>query len=229
MELTGETISYRPVSRLAVAAAVTGVLASLALTTPMLWIVPLVGVALAVAGLLDVARPGAEKAGRAAALVGLALSVGFGVQAVTTALVSRWIVESRVEAVVGVWLDAIRDGRLSDARRMLSPSLLPHGDSPDAAFGGPGHRGHDHDHEPEVSIDTLPAVAALLGCGADALREVRCTGRDEETGERWVATVRLRSCGDGKAVALRLEVAPSAAKEGAQPVERWTILKIDET
>jgi hypothetical protein len=48
------------------------------------------------------------KAGRVAALAGLALSVGFGAQAVTTSVVSHWIMESRARAVINAWLDAAR-------------------------------------------------------------------------------------------------------------------------
>ena len=43
MEASGETISYRPVSKLAVAAAVLGLLSSLSITTPLLWVLPLAG------------------------------------------------------------------------------------------------------------------------------------------------------------------------------------------
>jgi hypothetical protein len=116
----GDATAYRPVSMLAVAAALAGVASSLALTTPMLWALPLVGVGLALAGLADVARPGAEKAGRMLALAGLALSVGFGAQAVTSAIVSRRIVEARAVATANAWIDAIREGRLADARAMAN-------------------------------------------------------------------------------------------------------------
>lgn len=229
MEASGDTISYRPVSKLAVAAAVVGALSSLALTTPLLWILPLLGVALAVAGLADVGRSGAEKAGRAAALMGLALSVGFGTQAVTTSFVSRWIMESRTRAVVNAWLDALAENRLADARSMISPQLLPQ-----AELGGdPGHGQPGHSHHPGEdggatgSIDSLPAVQAILRCGTAAVRDVRFTGRDEETGNDWCAQVRLSPCASGGAVDLRLQLMPFVAKEPTGRVERWTITKID--
>jgi len=230
MEASGETISYRPVSRLAVAAAVVGLLSSLALTTPLLWILPLVGVALAVVGLTDVARSGAEKAGRAAALVGLALSVGFGAQAVTTSVASRWIMENRSRAVVHAWLDALGENRLADARSMIAPDLLPRTESANHGQGNPGHGEPGHSHHPGEeagSIDSLPAVQAILRCGTAALRDVRSTGRDEESGERWCVQVRLGPCGDGGAVDLRLELAPIVANEPKRRVERWTIAKVD--
>ena len=230
MEATSDIVGYRPVSRLAVAACLAGVLSSLALTTPMLWAVPLVGVALAVVGLADVNRPGAEKAGHSLALAGLALSVGFGCQAVAATVVSGWITRSRVESVVHAWLDAVRDGRLAEAQSMLDPGLLPRRGDRGAPLP-PDHdhqHDHEHDHDDEPMIATLPAVAAAIACGASASRQVRCTGRDEETGEKWLARVRLDPCGDRGPLTLRLELFPAEAIEGKKRVERWRILLIEQ-
>ena len=230
METSGEVIGYRPVSRLAVAAAVAGVVSSLALTTPMLWILPLVGIALAAAALADVARTGAEKAGRGAALVGLALSVGFGVQAVTGTVVSRWIMESRSTATARAWLDAVRENRVADATSMMAPHLLPRPDGDRHGLGlkGPGDgHDHDHDHGATPGIDSLPAVKAILGCGGGAAADVRGAGRDEETGESWCVRVRLAPCTDGGAVDLRLALQPTVSQEAKRQVERWTIVKLE--
>lgn len=238
METTGEAITYRPVSRLAVAAAVTGVLSSLALTTPLLWILPLVGAALSAAALMDVAKVGAEKAGRAAALAGLALSVGFGAQAVTATMVSRWIMENRTQAAARAWLDAVRENRVADARSMMAPHLLPRSAADEQGLhaGHDHHHPHAHDHDHEhgdqgdgeaSGIASLPAVKAILGCGAAAVGDVQSAGRDEETGENWCARVRLTPCGDGGAVELRLELQPAVAQEAKQRVERWMIVKLE--
>jgi hypothetical protein len=230
MDAARETISYRPVSRLAVASVVLGALSSLALTTPLLWILPLAGTVLAVLGLADVTRSGAEKAGKVAALVGLALSVGFGAQAVTASIVSRWIMENRSTAVVHAWLDALGENRLADARSMIAPQLLPPAELDDNGHGNPGHGEPGHSHHPgeeHGSIASLPAVQAILRCGTAAVRDVRSTGRDEESGERWCVGVRLGPCGDGGAVDLRLELVPGVATEPKRRVERWTIARID--
>jgi len=113
-----ELPSYRPVSALAVIACIGGVCSSAALVAPILWMVPLVGVALSVAALADVARPPAGKAGRLAALAGLALSLGFGAQAATTAAASQWVTARRAEAAARYWFEAVCAGRLADARSM---------------------------------------------------------------------------------------------------------------
>jgi hypothetical protein len=209
MEPTSETISYRPVSKIAVAAALVGLLSSLALTSPLLWILPLLGIALAIVGLADATRSGAEKVGRAAALVGLALSVGFGAQAVTADVVSRRITESRVRAVASMWCDALQENRLADAQSMLSPHVLPAGAGEEPAIG------------------SLPAVMAIRGCGDTAVHSVQSTGRDEETGEQWNVRVRLSPCGDGGAVEVRLQLQSELVNEPTQRVERWTISQID--
>lgn len=223
MKTPGETIEYLPVSRPAVAAAAAGMLAAVALTTPLLWIIPVLGIVLAVAGLADVARPGAEKAGRGAALLGLALSVGFGTQAVTSTVVSRRITHSRAERVVQAWFDALREGRLEHAESMLAAGVLP-----PPEFAGPGvSHDHDHDHKPQSPIRAVPTVAAILACGDTAVPEVRCMGTDEEAGEGLSVRVRLAPCDDGRALDLRVAVGASTAKEKSRRVERWSILRIE--
>ena len=58
--------------------------------------------------------PGAPKAGRWAALAGLALALGFGAQAVATTATSEWLARSRAETATRFWLDAIAAGRRDD-------------------------------------------------------------------------------------------------------------------
>ena len=119
----GTVAGYRPVSAAAVAAAALGLASAVALVSPVLWVLPLVGVAVALAALADVGRPNAAKAGRLAALAGLGLSLGFGAQAVTTAAATEWLARGRAEAAVRFWLDAIASGRLDDARSMCAADV----------------------------------------------------------------------------------------------------------
>jgi hypothetical protein len=147
-----ELPSYRPVSALAVIACIGGVCSAAALVAPILWMVPLIGVALSVAALADVARPPAGKAGRLVALAGLALSLGFGAQAATTAAASQWVTARRAEAAARYWFEAVCAGRLADARSMA----MGEGD-------GDADRAAD-------AVDT-----ALGECGADRV-DVRCLG-----------------------------------------------------
>lgn len=111
---------YRPVSVLSVAAAGLGVASTLALVGPVFWMLPLVGTAVSWAALRDVARPGAAKAGRLAALAGLALALGCGTQAVVAATTTEWLARGRAEAAVAFWLESVAAGRLDDARGMCN-------------------------------------------------------------------------------------------------------------
>lgn len=223
-EATRETIDYAPVSRLAVAAAVAGAASALALATPLLWVLPLVGMALAIAGLSDVARTG--KAGRAVALAGLALSVGFGVQAVTMKWVSRRITEGRAAAVARLWLDAVRDDRLSDALGMLGPGTLPMAPH-DHDHAGPDAHGPEEKESLVARLAELPAVRAVRGCGGAATPSVRCTGMAEDAEDVWETSVRLTPCASGGDVVLLLQMAPSPAVGGRDAKERWRITRIE--
>ncbi len=118
---TGDVAGYRPVSALAVAAAASGAVSTLALAGPVFWVLPLLGAALSCAALVDVGRPGAPKAGRLAALAGLALAVGFGTQAVATVATAEWLARGRAEAAARFWLEAIVAGRRDDATAMGGP------------------------------------------------------------------------------------------------------------
>lgn len=142
----GAVAGYRPVSATAVAAAALGLASALALVSPVLWVLPLVGVAVALAALADVGRPHAAKAGRLAALTGLGLSLGFGAQAVTTAAATEWLARGRAEAAVRFWLDAIGSGRLDDARSMCATEVAAAVDRVAACGAAPGRVRHErHD------------------------------------------------------------------------------------
>jgi hypothetical protein len=111
---------YLPMSRLAVAAAALGGVSALALASPVFWVLPLVAIGIAVAALRDAARPEAPKAGRLAAVAGLALATGFGAQAVAAKATARSITAARAAAAARLWLDTIHEQRLADARSMCS-------------------------------------------------------------------------------------------------------------
>ena len=111
----GERPGYLPVSRLAVGAAVLGVSSALALVSPLFLVVPLVALTVSVAARADCERPGAPKAGRLAAIAGMALAIGFGAQAVSMLVVARAIAAGRAVAAAEMFLAAVRDGRTVDA------------------------------------------------------------------------------------------------------------------
>lgn len=119
-----QTIGYRPVSPLAVAALVAGAMSVLVLVTPLAAMIPLVAVALAVAALADLRRAEGRRAGRLLALIGLGLAVGFAAQATTGAMIDRWIARQRATAAAAAWIDAVCDERLTDAISMCAPGAF---------------------------------------------------------------------------------------------------------
>lgn len=221
MEPAQASGGYRAVSGLAVAALALGCLSSLALVSPMLWALPLLGVVLAAVSLADVSRAGAEKAGRAIALAGLALSIGFGAQAVTGRLVARRIMAARARAVTGVWLDSIRDGRLIDARGMVAPDLLPAA-SPLDAPPGPDTA----PESPESEFAALSVVARIIRCGGGE-REIECREVQQPEGLRWQVRVRLPRCTDGGSLDLDLELDPRRQRGKSGGVEQWLVTKFE--
>ena len=190
---------YRPVSRLAVAALATGAVSALAVVSQFAWVLPLVAIGLAVAALADVGRAGAAKAGRLAAVAGLALAVGFGTQAVTSSVVSRWLVERRAAATARLWLDAVRAGRLADAISVCGPRAVP------AGHGHPGEPLQSPQAAAEHAFGELPAVQAVRGCrGVPGVTAVVPAGDGEGA---WDVRLDLAACGLPQAT-LRVEVAP---------------------
>jgi hypothetical protein len=215
----GERGEYRPVSRLAVAAATLGVLSALALVSPLCWALPLVTAGLAVAALADVNRPGAPKAGGLAAVAGLALAVGFGTQAVSDAVATRWLVERRAVATARHWIDAVRAGRLADAISVCAPRVVP------AVVGTPSAPGPPPavaGAAVEKAFGGLAAVQAVAACGPAAAPRVLdvAAGTPEEEG--WIVRAALDACGRPEET-LRIVVEPTSVARPGGSVERWLV------
>ncbi len=204
---------YRPVSALAVAALGLGMLSAAALVSRAAWAVPLVAATVAAAALADIGRPGVRKAGRWAALAGLALAAGFGAQAVTTTVVGRAIAAGRAAAAARVWLDAIRSDRIADALSMCAADIRPPA-APDA---------DDAVADRITAFAALPVIRAVRECGATA--PVATTAAAAGTG--WQVRAALRPCVEpaGGDVTVAIDVEPLAAADPRETVERWIVTR----
>ncbi len=239
--------AYRPVSTLAVLALVAGCLSALALSTQVLWVLPLLAAGLAVVALRDTASGTPPKAGRGLALAGLALAVGFGCQAVGFAAADFWIARMRAVETVTSWQQAVRAGRWAEAREFCAPAALPAAGDPFAAGGQEPHdhageHSHDHEEHPDDSpaiqaFRQLPAVTAVSGCAEASI--AGCRRDDAYTPGSWRVTLALSGC-DGAVVTGRPKqvemillpelvrvplLTPGAT--GTQQVERWRIIRFD--
>lgn len=190
-----EVSGYRPVSSLAVAALFVGCMSALALVSPVFWVVPLVGAALALVAVRDVTGSGVAKAGGLAAVAGLALSLGFGAQAVTAAATARWLAAARAEAAAGFWLDVLCDGRVDDARSMCGPDAASRVDEAAACCGS---------ERPSIRCDGAGetpgawAVSAVRGsCRLNLVVEPALSTTGGRATERWLVTSIVRSPASG--------------------------------
>jgi hypothetical protein len=217
---TGAISDYRPVSPLAVAALVLGICSAMALVTRFAWVVPLVAAAVAIAALADLARPGTAKAGRLLALAGLALAVGFGAQAVTSAAVDRWIESHRAGAAARAWIDAVRDGRPAEALGLCGAAVASTASLP------PDPTETDVEVRRLERFIQLDAVRAVAACHATQPEVTSCQplGTDDNA---WTVRAALASCGGGEET-LRLVVSPKTTAAGTKGVvERWKVMAID--
>lgn len=182
-----EPPAYRPVSGLALAAVVLGAASALALVTPLFFVVPLVAVAVAVAALADVGRDGAAKAGRLAAVAGLALAAGFGAQALMSGLVSRSIAAGRATAAVEIFMQAVREGRQADAEAMCGPEAREK-IAAAAACLGPGQplRARAGDEPGTFVVEIVPG--GPRACGARLVLTPVTSVQQGRSIERWLVT-----------------------------------------
>lgn len=210
----GDEADYRPVSPLAVAALAAGLFSTLALLSRTAWVVPLLGVGLSAAALAEIRRSDGRRAGRLLAIAGLALALGCGTQAVTAALVSRWIGAGRAAAAATVWIDAVREGRLGDAMLVCAARALP---LPPPAASRSGKVGD------EAAFAVLPAVKALAACTA-ARPAVGGARQGDGDGSRWMVRADLGPCGGEHAGdAVWITVARQTVNGTSGAVERWLV------
>lgn len=211
--LTGEVAGYRPVSGLAVAALLAGCSSALVLFTSLAAVVPLVAVVMSVAALADLRRPEGRRVGRLAALAGLALAIGFTAQAIAGGMVEHWIAGRRAEATARTWIDAVREGRFTEAVGCSSPVALP-------APNRDPHAKPPSEAERLATFERLAAVAALAACGDT--RPAVSVERDPALEGGWVARAALDGCGhEGESLTLR--VAPRPSTRGRALVDRWLV------
>jgi hypothetical protein len=215
-DVQGDENGYLPVSRLAVVAALLGVASVSAVANPLFLVVPLIGCGLSAMALSDVSREYAPKAGRLAALAGLALSLGFGFQSATHLGVSYVAARSRAITVAEAFIVAAGEGRHEDALVMCRFDALPETLMPQPSGPLAGEAGV----EVRQKFILMPTVAALIACGSIE-PQVEATRAEDIQGESWVVTLAV-SCpeNDGKMVRLNVTVARDPTQS---ETDRWLI------
>lgn len=215
-DIQDDESGYLPVSRLAIAAVVVGVASAAAVANPLFLVVPLIGFGLSVAALADVGREEAPKAGRLAALAGLALSIGFGAQATVHRGVSYVGAKNRAAAVAEAFVVAASEGRYDDALVMCRYDALPETIMPQSSGPLAGEAGK----EVRQKFVLMPTIAALAGCGT-VEPQFEATRPDNAEGETWVVTLAV-PCSEAAEGQVRLDVTVSRDPLPGE-TDRWLV------
>lgn len=230
---------YRPVSVLAVFAALAGMLSVVALFSTALWTVPLVAIGLALLGLRDVAPlppgdspeidgaesnregPADRKTGRWLALLGLALAVGFGAQAVATTISHRTFASARAEAAARMFVEMLREERIADALKVCLPQVIP----PSSRAGVGGIATPDvQELQAQASLADLEVVRAIQACGGSASIELRCIGPEERFEGGWVVVGQIGPCADGgRPLPLKMLMQAKPVTRGQRLFDNWMV------
>lgn len=106
---------YRPLSTLAIVSAIAGLLSPIAVLSPSLMAIPVVGVALSLLALQRIHARGDEMVGRNFALVGLTLSVLIGSFLLARNYTRHQALAQQALPCAERWCDLVQQGRLLEA------------------------------------------------------------------------------------------------------------------
>ncbi len=167
---------YRPLSGLAVTAALLGLLSPLGIAAPFLLVIPVGGILFALAALARIRSSAGELSGRRLALFGLALAVFFGVWATTQDLGRRWVLAWQARQFCDGWLQLMQDGKVCEAHQWVR--------APEDRFGATAdyrliyEQTESAREELNSFLATLPFDATMDG---SSLRSFRYVGNDNIT------------------------------------------------
>jgi hypothetical protein len=134
-------VQHRPVSRLAVASMLLGLVSAAAIANPLAWCVPIVGVTLAIAALRTLSTENSMVLGRKAALAGLVMALLFGSCGMTRYFARQQWLYRQARPLAQRWIELVREGRLYEAHQLHSPQrdrISPGGDLDDFYQGEDG-------------------------------------------------------------------------------------------
>ena len=226
---------YRPISTLAVLSLIAGCSSVLALINQILWVIPLLAVGISIAAIRDTSVQGSQKSGRGVALIGLALSVGFGVQSFTVFSGNTLIDRSRARETISRWHRVIQAGDWDMAYGFCAPGIIP---LDETYLEGRNHDGADSRKQYEIkALQKIPAIRALAACNQLMFSSIETDNRQSLGSLR--VSVDVSECKQHSENKLPLVVEiwlnhktqnePQIGKSTAalQAVERWQVIRVD--
>jgi hypothetical protein len=216
---------YRTLSVPAILGLILGLASPLCFGAPLLFIIPIAGVAISLFALVRIDASEGALAGRPAAVIGLVLSTGMIIAPTARAFVLEHLRTRQATEFATNWLNLVVSGQTERAFKLTSDSLRG------AAPVDPMQKA-EKPPDPYDTFRAQPLVNALSEAGPDAqIRLVEISGYDPQSFER----VFVRE---------RYEVTPAAAKSGAEPVtvvltlqhtrlpregrSRWIVFSLDD-
>ncbi|HEX4412497.1 MAG TPA: hypothetical protein VH107_02640 [Lacipirellulaceae bacterium] len=190
---------YRTLSVPAILSLVLGLASPLCFGAPLLFVIPIAGIAISLFALIRIDSSGGSLAGRPAAVVGLVLSIAMVVAPTTRAYVLEHVRTKQAIEFADSWLNDVVSGQTEKAFKLTNDSLK--GTPPP----DPAHQS-EKPADPYDTFRAQPLIKALLALGADAqIQRVGVSGYDPHSFEQVF-------------VQTRYEVKPVGSKPGAAPV-----------
>jgi hypothetical protein len=180
-----ELAGYRPVNGWALAALLLGFAGPLAFADPLLWWVPLVGIAIAIVALARIRRSDLPTVGRKAAIVGLILSLAVAAAAPTRLLTRNYWLVARADELANQWFERLRAGQTRQAYDLMFHSSPRHVPPPHIGSAAPPEASEKSGLENFLEKPPVPKLLAL-GDGARAKR-VQAGISPEEMGRQNVS------------------------------------------
>jgi hypothetical protein len=113
-----ELVEYRGLSGWAVAALVLGLLSPTAILTPLLWLVPVIGIVVALVAMRNIKMAQGQKTGWYVALLGMLLSIFFGAAGPARAISRNIWLETRAQRLARVFVDLLRENKPLEAHEL---------------------------------------------------------------------------------------------------------------
>ncbi len=220
-----QVVEYRTFSVLAIIGLILGLASPLCFGAVLLMVIPLVGIAVAILALRQIAASDGALAGRWAAVTGLILCVVFVLAPVTRVLVLRAMRTRQADQFAREWIDLMLNGKTDRGFRLTLDSTRPPR-SPESGEPPPKIT-------PYEAFKELPVAKALVAAGADA--EIRPKGNVSYDSKSFYQVyvrqqyeIAPKSATGGDAHPVELSLLVERAKLPGEERARWLVLSLED-
>lgn len=216
---------YRTISSLAIVGLLFGLAAPLCFIMPLLMAIPLVGAAISIVALRQIAASEGALAGRWAAAAGLALCVASAAAAISHSQVTRYLHSQQAEAFAREWIALLLAGNADEAFGLTVEGARP---APPPEPGEPVPSETPREH-----FGHHPLVAALAAAGPDSTIHFDGTTSYESlrtgqlyVGQRFTITPPTSAATDEAAKSEPIEAVLTLQRfrSSSQRAARWLVL-----